>query len=348
MKILIVRLSALGDIILTLPILEVLRQKYPHPQKLEIDWAVSEEGKAILENHPLIHTLYVLPKFRLKNFAGLLKQFNKIKAEQYDIVIDCQGLLKSAVVTAFSGAKTRVGFKNARELAWLAYTHKVDYAPLINHTKPFHDSLFALSDVIGCARPTTPTYPLSFESRIFCGTGSAPQGESIIIAIAPFTKWKSKDWPIEHWQTLIQKITAESNAEVWVLGSKQDTENPNFKSLLKVNNKVKALNKPISELIPAIKAVSILIAGDSFPIHLAGAVGIPHVFGLYGPTSSLRTHPPLWKSNFTAIPHSLESLSCQPCHNKACHVSGHPCMTQILPEAVWSHIQPLIKQDVTV
>ena len=349
MKILIVRISALGDIILTLPVLEVLKQQFPTAQ---IDWAVSEEGAPLLENHPYIHSLHVFPKFHFKNFFHLYKKLSSIQTEHYDLVIDCQGLLKSGVITAFSGAETRIGFKSAREFAWLAYNKPIAYSPLINHQKPFHDSLFALTDALGCKRPEIPAYILPSSHKDLDDNGEkekSPSGQGeIIIAIAPFTKWKSKDWPIEYWQTLITKITDTPNTQIWVLGSTMNMQTPEMQSLLKINNKIKAVSLPLKQLMKALQQVRIVISGDSFPLHLAGAIGVKHIIGLYGSTSSFRTHPPLWRSDFKAILAPQYPLECQPCHRKACHVLGHPCMSQILPEAVWSHIQPLVKQDLTV
>ena len=120
-KILIVRLSALGDTIHTLPLLNALKELYPFSQ---IDWVVEDKAAAFLRNNPLINTLYVLPKKKWKkrknkfrNIYDFISIVKRLRQSDYDIVIDVQQLLKSAVWVAFSKGKRKIAQEGGREFS---------------------------------------------------------------------------------------------------------------------------------------------------------------------------------------------------------------------------------------
>ena len=125
-KILIVRLSAHGDVVQTLPLLSALKDNDP---ECTIGWLTEASAEPLLKNHPLIAHLHVskrkqwLKKPGFQSLQEFLALKNEIKGVDYDIAIDSQGLLKSAVWPAMTGIKTRLGNKNSRENASLFYTH---------------------------------------------------------------------------------------------------------------------------------------------------------------------------------------------------------------------------------
>ena len=121
-KILIIRLSALGDTIHTLPFANALRKKYPNVQ---LDWIVEDKAEKFILNNPLLNNVYVLERKKWKemNFYNVLKEFfliiKKIRSEQYDIVIDTQQLLKSAILMGLSKGKRKIALDGGREFSWL-------------------------------------------------------------------------------------------------------------------------------------------------------------------------------------------------------------------------------------
>jgi ADP-heptose:LPS heptosyltransferase len=125
-KILIVKLSSIGDVVHTLPALESLDRGFRKKGiKARIDWLVEEAASSVLENHPLINELIVVKRGWGKNFAANWKAAKALKAREYDLVLDFQGLLKSGIWVYLSKGKKRVGFSNARELSHLAYNEKL-------------------------------------------------------------------------------------------------------------------------------------------------------------------------------------------------------------------------------
>ena len=112
-KILIIRRSALGDTIHTLPLAKSLREKYPDAQ---IDWIVEDKAEKFITNNPLLDKVYVIHKKTggFKEFKALIKQ---IRAEKYDIAIDTQQLLKSGIILGLSGAKRKIALSDGREFS---------------------------------------------------------------------------------------------------------------------------------------------------------------------------------------------------------------------------------------
>ena len=129
-KILIIKPSSLGDVVHSLPFLNVIRTCFP---KAEIHWVIAKGLEGLLEGHPMVNKLWIINKDKwkkIKNVKGTISEFNvlfkELKKEKFDLVVDLQGLLRSGVLTAATGAPVKVGFKEAREGSKFFYTHKVE------------------------------------------------------------------------------------------------------------------------------------------------------------------------------------------------------------------------------
>ena len=116
LKILIIRLSAIGDTIHTLPMVYELRKSFPNAQ---IDWVVEQKAKQFVENNPLLDNVFVVEKLCFKNFSKVETVINKIRETVYDIAIDTQQLLKSGVFLHFVKAKRKIMLSGARELSFI-------------------------------------------------------------------------------------------------------------------------------------------------------------------------------------------------------------------------------------
>ena len=128
-KILIIKPSSLGDIVHSLPFLNAIRDRFP---KSEIHWVVARGLEGLLEGHPMISKLWIINKDnwkKIKNIKGTVSElkdlFKSLKKEKFDIVVDLQGLLRSGVLAAATGASVRIGFSEAREGSRIFYTHRV-------------------------------------------------------------------------------------------------------------------------------------------------------------------------------------------------------------------------------
>ena len=128
-NILIIKPSALGDIVHTLPFLAAVKKQFPDAK---IDWVVAHGLHTFLEGHPMINRLRVIKKDQWKQFAHLSQTFREInalkkglKASNYDVAVDLSGLFRSGVITYFSKAKIKLGFKESDEGSPFFYTHKI-------------------------------------------------------------------------------------------------------------------------------------------------------------------------------------------------------------------------------
>src|SRR5690349_12966590 len=138
-RILIVRPSALGDVCRTVPVLASLRRAFP---KAAIDWVVQEEFIPAVAAHPAVSELISFPRSRFAHWwrspgcwPEIWRWFRSIRRRKYDLVVDCQGLGRSGLITFESKARHRVGLRSAREMAWLAYNHRVaSSGPATLHT----------------------------------------------------------------------------------------------------------------------------------------------------------------------------------------------------------------------
>ena len=149
-KILIIKPSSLGDIVHSLPFLDVIKKRFPTS---EIHWIIFEGFEGLLEGHPMIDRLWVINKDswkkidRARNTLSEISTFVRgLKKERFDLVIDLQGLLRSGLVTAATGSPMRIGFKEAREGSSLFYTKKVAGGRDIHAV----DRYLKIAEFLGC------------------------------------------------------------------------------------------------------------------------------------------------------------------------------------------------------
>ncbi len=330
MRILIVKLSALGDVIQTLPVLKALKSARPH---VEIHWVVEPPAQQILEGHPLLDRLLVFPRRQIikeKNW-GLLRDFGRsLRAFSYDVVLDLQGLLKSALVVAAARARLRVGFANHREGSPFFYNLKLPpYDPDLHAVRRY---LLAL-EVLG-VRASAPVFtfpPLPDPKELFSRYGL--QGP--VAVFIPRARWESKLWREDGWQELCRKFEAKGLTPVLV-GAKADLP---YLLRLKANTQAQILaGLRLTELASLLKGARVIVTVDTGPMHLAAALGKP-VVALFGPTAPWRTGP------FGRGHQILGRKSpCSPCFRKVC--AEKSCLNRLEAEEVWEACQKLINGPV--
>ncbi len=308
MRILIVKLSSLGDIIHTLPVLGAIKDAYPNAQ---IDWVTEEVGQELLQDHPMINRLIVYRRNRwprlLKggNLAQFIKEFLFFKKmlfqQEYDLVIDFQGLLKSGFITWIAKAREKIGFQNGKEGSslFLDKRYKADYD---EHAVVRYLKLLSFAGI-----------PVDFEHITF---PIAPRPNNLsfatpYIVINPMARWPSKMWPRNKWLKLANVLTNMDYTLVFT-GTQKDWAWINdickhFPRAINLAGKTK-----LRELIPIYQKAFLTISVDTGTMHLAAAVGSP-VIALFGPTAPWRTGP--FGPNHTVI---YKGLPCQPCFKRQC------------------------------
>jgi heptosyltransferase I len=368
-RILLVRLSANGDVVQSFEVLRAMRHRWPEAY---IGWAVGDTASPLAEAAmPWLNALHVIPgkawsRALKKSLLGLLPiqedsildVLNEIKAHRYDMVIDIQGLNKSALIGLKADIPVRVGFSNAREQARFAYTHTVAKRFSVHHPKGH-----AIDEFLQLLEPwEVPKTPPPLISHLPLGAIDAPLMQLVqhvktlkeaegtqVYALAPFTMWESKHWPSERWSTLIQQmfedetlnrvglcIGAPGDTKKWdaILGSLPDAIR---QRLIRCDGKTS-----FTSLIHLLSHADKLIGSDSAPLHLIDWLqreGLnPHAkaLALIGPTHPLRTGP--YGKQHHVVSAYDEFLPCQPCHKRICPLGTTACMKDIQPDHVLQHL----------
>lgn len=293
MKILIVRLGALGDIVHAIPVAVALRDRFPDAQ---IDWVVSAKHSEILELVPAL-TRRIILNDRANSVGGLSlpAAIAEMRRTRYDIAFDLQGLIKSAIITRLSGAVRRVGFnaRYAREsLASRFYTDVHDpggegiYAP--SETRHVVTINLGVLSVLG----VTPGPP---QFRI-----DAPQSADVSSVISrarePFAllntgaAWPNKRWPAPRLAELAKCLRQRHGMRSVVLWGPGERELAESVVALSDEAALIAPQTTIADVAALASAAAVMVSGDTGPTHIASAMGTP-IVGIYGPTRPERNGP---------------------------------------------------------
>lgn len=364
-SILIVRLSAIGDVIHTLPCLHALRRAFP---RARIGWLVEELSAPLLRRHPQIDALYVIPKKRWRRhpLQTLLsgekcRFFENLRGEKWDVAVDFQGLTKSGWAAWRSGAPTRIGYadKDGRELNKLFTNRRV---------RPSEEARHVIQRNLSLLEPLGVKVPVEMRDAgcVFPDFGEekkalGPFLESLAgapgrryIALYPGAGWATKRWPAAHFASLAQLLArggegypnASQLPMVLISGPK---ERPLCDEILHgaglpPDRLRMAPPTSLRELAALLQEAAVAVGGDTGPVHLAAALGAP-VVGIYGASDPARNGP--WGRNHTVL---QAKMPCIPCWKTDCGITARggstalECLRAISPEAVAEAVEKTLQQ----
>ncbi len=320
MYILIVKLSAIGDVVQTLPTLEAIKKIYPESK---VTWIVEEAAADILDGHPLVDTLLVS---RRKTWTGMLKNpltvrkglrgisrfIRELRTTRYDIAIDFQGLLKSGVLIGLARAKRKIGFDGGREFSSVFLSERL---PAYDIEKHALERYLDVARYLGAREPaTTCTLPFEREFAVMRRrtAGIRREGKPLIV-INPVARWKTKLWPEQNFAALADRLAAEKKAAMIFTGSPADRPvNQRIISMMKQSALNWAGETTLKELAALAALSDLFITTDTGPMHLAAAAGAK-VLALFGPTAPWRTGP--YGSSAVVVRTGIE---CSPCFKRKC------------------------------
>lgn len=336
MNILIVKLSAIGDVIHTLPSLAALRKLYP---EAHITWVVEEAAAGLVNNHPLLDAVLISRRKSWIKYLGKgefsrplreMRAFlRELRKRPYDLVIDFHGLLKSALIVLLSGGKRKLGYDSMQELSGLFYNEKIPEDMNKHAVDRYLDFPRHLGAKIAKAQFILPSDNAA-QARIQSLLEKYHLENKKFIAVNPVAYWETKLWDDEKFARLADLIKAKLDIEVVFTSSEKE-------SIEKITTRMqaKAVNlageTTLIELAYLYQKALLLVTTDSGPMHLAAAVGTP-VVALFGPTDPQRTGP--YGEGHTVI---RTDLPCSPCLRKECPTTK--CMQDILPEQVLAVIE---------
>ncbi len=329
MKVLIVKLSSLGDCIHTLPSLYAIRKGFEKAGKsITIDWLVEEASAPILEGNSMIDELIVVKKRGwTKNFSQSRQTAKRLVAKRYDAVLDFQGLMKSAVWVSRAKGARRIGFSNAREMSTVFYSEKVKvYDPEMHAVDRYlllaKHLLSSITKDIGKV-----VFPLDIDEKTEAEMESLLDSVGIgpnmpFVAVAPRARWKTKLWPVKNFAELSRDLYRMYNFKVVLVGSPNDYDYLESIKTRAGRDTVNLAGKTsLKELICILRRSSAIVTVDSGPMHLAVAAGC-RVVALFGPTAPGRTGP--YGEGHTIL---RTGIDCSPCFKREC--SDTKCMDEI-------------------
>jgi heptosyltransferase-1 len=292
-RILIVRLGAMGDVVHAIPVAAALRRAFPSAQ---IDWLVSAKHREILDLVPVVDKLVVVnDRSGASGGASLVGAMRELRARQYDVALDLQGLIKSAVLARASGAARVVGFASsyARErLARVFYTEAFDpgrgglYDP--RETRHVVDINLAVLSVLGVTAPAT-EFPIRQVDSSAAAAAIAETGGRYAL-LNPGAAWPNKRWPPARLAAVAVELRRRyglMSVVVWGPG-----EEPLAAEVVAGADGAAVLSRKtsIADLVALARGASLMVSGDTGPTHIAAALDTP-IVGIYGPTRPARNGP---------------------------------------------------------
>ncbi len=268
-NLLVVRLGSMGDIIHTLPAAATLRRSFPGAH---LTWLVESRWAELLEGNPYVDTIAILER---GSFSSLWSSARRLRRRRYDLAVDFQGLLKSAISASVARPEKLYGFDKSllreRLAAWF-------YSRMVK-VKAGHvvDMNLELAAAAGASNPAA-LFPLP-EGK---PEGTLPEGRFVLAN--PLAGWAAKQWPLERYTALAERLRADLDLNLVLNGPPGA-----FPQLMQVEGAFIHLSG-LQGLIHATRRAAAVVGVDSGPLHLAAALGVPGV-ALFGPTDPARNGP---------------------------------------------------------
>ena len=328
-SVLVVKLSAIGDVIHALPVSYAIKETYP---EAKVTWVVEPPAYDILKDNPYIDNIIVFEKKKFKSMRGFLKNygpFTKIlNADKYDASLDLQGLFKSAAIAWSAKAPIRLGTCNMREMS-----HKVS-RPVVGPNANGHivERYLDVVRELGC-QVNKVVFPMEISQRDQQAAEGAMQQAGIrmenpYVVLAVGANWPNKRWPTRYYAKLSDWLYDRKIIPVIIGGGMLDsTLAGEIDAEAEIPPIILVGKTTLKQLAHVIKHAKAVVGGDTGPVHLAAGLGVPTVM-VMGPTDANRNGP------YGQLENAIEAnRPCKYCWKRACP-KGLECLSVIHPEAV--------------
>ncbi len=326
-RILLIRLSSLGDIILTTPVLRLLRETYPTAR---IDYMLKAEFQDLLRSHPCVDRLLPVDTRR-----PLWHAIRLLRETQYDLVLDLHRTLRSFWLYACSRTRRRFAYC---KYTWRRALFVHGKWNTLSDTPPVPERYASPLRRLGVTGPLPQTeIHVDEESQLAVERHLAdmdlPTGARRYIAVAPGSRWQTKQWPVERFAAAAQALAARNHATIVILGDRYDRPLvQTFRQGVTVPVIDTVGQLPLMQTAALLQQCHLLLCNDSGLMHMATALRVP-VVAVFGPTVREFGFYP-FQAAAEVVSHSLP---CRPCTTKGakrCPRGHHDCMQQIAPEQV--------------
>jgi lipopolysaccharide heptosyltransferase I len=294
-NILLIKPSSLGDIVLALPALTALRHSFPDAR---IGWLIRPEFSPLLENHPhLDHILTFDRKFlgrawyNPRAFAAIVSLIRRLKRSKFDLVIDLQGLFRTASLAWLSGCKKRFGMSTSRELAHVFYTDAVTQNQDCIHLVDYYLKITRAAGTSEAqAQFVLPVDSAAIDSVKAMLTNHSVNASNYVVFV-PGSRHRDKVWPVERFAALADGISSQFRSSVVAVGTAAEKDIvDNLQNLAHVPIANFVGKTSLGELMALLKAARLVVGNDSGPGHIAVALDTPTVI-IFGRANPARIAP---------------------------------------------------------
>jgi heptosyltransferase-1 len=331
LKILIVKPSALGDVVQALPVLRLLRIHYP---EAEIDWWISTELAGILDEDVDLSRkvlFYRRDWSRLFFVPMLVREIARVRARCYDLVIDLQGLARSALLSWAGNGGTVIGVEDWREGAPALYDLRVPRPGELSHAVDWYFEVLRRIHVP--VHRNFEWFPRKEKAAAAVERKWPRKGPRVILN--PGARWKNKRWPIEYFLQIAEFLAKDyPEIQITLLGGSNDKPLARAISSAMPDRIIDTTGlTTLPELVEVIRTASVMITNDTGPMHIAAALQIP-IVALFGPTTPFRTGP------YGQLDRILQTrLHCVPCMKPVCSNPNQlECLKSIPPDEVFGRV----------
>jgi heptosyltransferase-1 len=365
-RILLIKPSALGDVVHTIPVLVKLRARYP---RARIDWLITPENAEIVRCHPALSNVVLFARRdfskrgrrwrALRAFLDLLKQ---IRRANYDLVIDMHGQVRSAFFALVSGARVRIGFdrpikreltvsathnlknvpshgwRGAREGSWIAYTHRIPIPTLDVHAI---DRYLWVSLLLGLD-DDPPDLTIHFSSETLANAERLLEEHGVaaskpLVVLVPGTIWETKHWTIEGFAGVAREFLHDGFAVALAGTNRDQLRCQQIAAAAPGTCDLSAKTTP-ADLAALIRRAEVAVTNDSGSMHLAASLGKP-VVSVFGPTNPVHIGPYQRPESVARV-----DLPCSPCNYRRLSQCpfGHACMKQVTSAMVVERVHKIL------
>lgn len=322
-RILIVKMSSLGDHFHALPAVRMLKRNFGGV----IDWVTQPEYVRLVGCFEDVDRVHAFPR---RSFLSRLPSFAaRLRVEEYDCVIDLQGLLKSALAAWMARSPIRIGPSYAREGSRLFYT-----ACAGRCNKERHAVDEALDVIRFLGLPVgKPEFPVRFPRK-------RREEARPLIGMLPRSRWETKNWPVESFIEAGRILLEETGGTILLLGSPADRgvcariADEVGKGVMNLCGKTS-----LCELGRVLREADVLLSVDSGPMHMAAALGVP-VVAVFGATDPVRTGP--YGEEHRVL--TERDLDCRPCFSEDCAREDLACLRRIEPSRVVAQVLEVLSE----
>ena len=365
-RILLIKPSALGDVVHTLPVLVKLRARYP---RARIDWLITPENAEVVRYHPALSNVVLFARRdfskrgrRWRAFLSFFDLLKQIRSAKYELMIDMHGQVRSAFFALISGARVRIGFdrpvkrgltvstehdlknipshgwRGAREGSWIAYTHRIPIPTLDVHAI---DRYLWVAPLLGLDdNPPDLTIHLSPQATSKVNRLLEEQGvrcSKPLVVLVPGTIWETKHWTIEGFAGVARQFLQDGFA-VALAGTERDQQRCRQIAAAAPGTCDLSGKTTPADLAALIRRAEVAVTNDSGSMHVAASLGKPMV-SVFGPTNPVHIGPYERPESVVRV-----DLSCSPCNYR--HLSqcpfDHACMKQVTSAMVVERVRKIL------